>query len=428
MSTIVYNIYYMPNTPKLKFPKNFLWGVATSAHQVEGGLHNQWTVWELENAKALAAQAPYQYEDLENWDDIKQQAKSPDNYVSGAAVGHYQLYEQDIDLVRRMNMNAMRLSIEWSRVQPTADGWDVKEVEHYKAVLAACKKRGIEPIVTLFHFTLPVWFASQGGFEKTGNVRYFVEFAERILAELGANVKYVITINEPDTYVRQSYLEGRWPPQKINRRTAYTVRNNLARAHNRVADKLHATSRRYKVSIAKNYSYIYAGDDSRLSVRASQVMQYRNNDSFLRKVIKRCDFIGVDYYTSERVYGYRVHNPETRVSDIGWDMQPHHLATVLEDLYESYAKPIMITGNGLADGNDAHRKWWLTQTIVSIQMARDKGVEVWGYLHWSLTDNFDWDKGFWSRYGLFAVDYKTMKRTPRASAVWLAGLLKKIRE
>ena len=140
---------------KLKFPKRFLWGVATSAHQIEGRLHNNWTVWEQENAKSLATQAPYQYGDLDNWNAVESAAKSPNNYISGKATNHYELYEQDLDLARKMNMNAFRLSIEWSRIQPEKGAWNAAAVEHYKAVLAACKQRGIEPIVTLFHFTLP---------------------------------------------------------------------------------------------------------------------------------------------------------------------------------------------------------------------------------------------------------------------------------
>ncbi len=417
----------MPNTPKLKFPKHFLWGVSTSAHQVEGGLHNQWTVWELENAKSLAAQAPYHYDDLENWDDIKQAAKTPANYVSGKAADHYELFEQDIALVRKLNMNAFRLSVEWSRIQPQSETWNAEAVEHYKAVLATCKKYGIEPIVTLFHFTLPVWFAEQGGFERASNIRYFVEFATKLLAELGPNVKYVITINEPDVYVNQSYIEGRWPPQMTNSRVAAATRRNLARAHNQVADALHAANRRYKVSIAKNYSYIYPGDDAWLSVKASQLKQYQDNDAFLRKVVKRCDFIGINYYFSDRVYGYRVHNPDQRLSDVGWDMQPQYLARALEQLYETYNKPILITENGVADMTDKHRQWWLAQTIVAMHEAMGKGVELLGYLHWSLLDNFEWDKGFWPRFGLFAVDYRTFGRKPRPSALWLAKLLKKIR-
>lgn len=418
----------MPSTPRLTFPKSFLWGVGTSAHQVEGGLHNQWTVWELENAKALAAQAPYHYDDLDNWEAIKRRAKHPGNYVSGRGVSHYERYEQDIELVRKLTMNAFRLSIEWSRVQPEQDAWDAAAIKHYKDVLAACKKRGIEPIVTLFHTTLPVWYAQMGGFERRANVGYFVAYATRLLAELGPLVKYVITLNDPDAYVREGYTDGHWPPQVTNWRVAMRVRHHLALAHNRIADSLHDANRRYKVSIAKNYHYIYPGDDAWLSVKAAQMKHYLENDAFLRKVVKRCDFIGLNYYSSDRVYGYRVHNPNHRVSDIGWDMHPHHVALALEQLYEKYNKPIMITENGLADEGDVHREWWLTQTIVGMQSARDKGVELIGYIYASLLDGFEWEKGYWPKYGLFSVDRKTMQRSPRRSALWLAKTVRRLRE
>lgn len=417
----------MPKRPELKFPKNFLWGAATSAHQIEGGLHNQWTVWELENAKSLAAQAPYQYDDLENWPQIKRLATTPANYVSRKAANHYELYEQDIELVSKMNMNAFRLSIEWSRIQPEMDAWNASEVEHYKAVIAACKARGIEPIVTLFHFTLPVWFAALGGFEKSVNGKYFVNFADRILSELGSSVKYVLTMNEPEIYANQSYLEGRWPPQQSNQRLARTVKVNLAKVHNQTAEMIHKKSRRYKVSIAKNYSYIYPGDDSWLSVRSAQLKQRRDNEWFLKRVVKRCDFIGVNYYFSDRLYGYRVHNPDEKVSDLGWDMQPQYLARALEQIHEMYDKPILITENGVADADDEYRQWWITQTVLAMNQVLGKGVKLIGYLHWSLTDNFEWDKGFWPRFGLFEIDYRTHRRTPRSSAIWFAKLIKKMR-
>lgn len=414
---------------RLKFPKQFLWGVATSAHQVEGGLHNQWTTWELENAKTLATQAPYHYDDLASWETIKTIAKQPSNYVSGKATNHFELFEQDIDLVRKLNMNAFRFSIEWSRVQPQANAWDVSAVEHYKAVLAACKKSGIEPVVTLFHFTLPEWFAQAGGFEKAANIRYFADYAERILKELGPSVKYVITVNEPEVYAVQSYWRGEWPPQAQNKVQCVRVLHHLAKAHNQAAKRIHALSRRYKVSVAKNSVHVYPGDDAWLSVRSAAFMQYFEDDYFLKKVIKQCDYIGVNYYLSARVYGYRVHNPEIRVNDMGWDMQPDHLEHVLERLYDKYQKPILITENGLADAehDDENRQWWLTQTVLAMQKSIDRGVELIGYIHWSLTDNFEWDKGTWPRFGLFSVDYATMQRTPRTSALWLARLLKRIR-
>lgn len=417
----------MPNRLELKFPKNFLWGVATSAHQIEGGQHNQWSVWELENAKALAAQSSYQFDDLSNWPEVKRSAQTPSNYVSGRATEHYARFAEDISLVRKLNLNAFRFSIEWSRVQPEQGAWDAGAVKHYKEVLAELKKQGIEPMVTLFHFTLPVWFAEMGGFEKRANVTFFVEFAERILSELGGTIRYVITINEPEIYASQSYLEAKWPPQVQNRAQYRRVLANLAFAHNTIAKKLHAASRRYRVSVAKNSAYIYPGDDSALSVRAAAVMQYQRDDMFLRKVIKQCDFLGVNYYFSERVYGYRVHNPDERLNDLGWDMQPQYLERALERLSEKYKKPIIVTENGLADASDEDRQWWLMQTILAMQRAMRSGVELLGYFHWSLTDNFEWDKGYWPRFGLYAVDYRTMERTPRPSAVWFAKVLKKVR-
>ena len=419
----------MQKRQRVRFPKRFLWGVSTSAHQVEGGTHNQWSVWELENAKSLAAQASYQFGDLKGWsEEFGKVASKPENYVSGRAANHYELFENDLDLVRKLHMNAFRLSIEWSRIEPEQGAWQVSEVEHYKAVLAACKQRGIEPIVTLFHFTLPTWFAELGGFEKRRNVRYFVAFCEKIIRELGGSVKYVIIINEPEVYAAQSYYEGNWPPQKHSKRLLRRVLLNQALAHNQVADRLHKLSRRYKVSVAKNSAFVYPGDDAWLTVQSAAVMQYFQDDYFLRKVVKKSDFIGVNYYLSKRVYGYRVHNPGEDLNDMGWDMQPDDLRHVLERLSDKYKKPILITENGLADVRDQDRKWWLTQTILAMREAMDKGVDLIGYLHWSLLDNFEWDKGFWPRFGLFAVDYTTMKRTPRPSAAWLAKFLKQQKE
>ncbi len=417
----------MASKPELKFPKSFLWGVSTSAHQVEGGNHNQWSVWELENAKSLAAKGVYQYDDLDNWHAIKTDVKTPDNYVSGKATNHYDLFEHDFELARKMNMNAWRFSIEWSRVQPEEGAWNSEAIQHYKTYLAELKKRNIEPVVTLFHFTLPVWFAQKGGFEKRSNVRHFVEFADRLLAELGQNVRYIITINEPEVYIEESYLRGHWPPQVSDRKRSLLVMRNLIVAHNRTADMIHAKNRRYKVSIAKNYPYIYAGDDSWLSQRTARIEQYRRNDYFLARVVKRCDFIGINYYSSDRIYGYRVHNPDEEFSDVGWDMQPSDIQHVIERVCATYKLPVMITENGLADSDDSHRQWWLTQTILGMQKAMNNGSEVLGYLHWSLTDNFEWDKGFWPRYGLFAVDYTTYARTPRPSALWYARVIKKVR-
>lgn len=417
----------MQKNVRLHFPKKFLWGAASSAHQIEGGTHNQWTVWELENASSLAARAEYKFGQLDNWPKIAKQAKNPQNYVSEKAVNHYKRYEEDFDYMQHMHMNAFRFSIEWSRVEPDEGAWNVEAVEHYKRYVKELKRRGIAPVVTLFHFTVPLWFATKGGFEKRSNVQYFVRFAEKILDELGRDVKYVVTVNEPSTYVRESYLLGNWPPAKTSRVLAGRVLMNLALAHRRVAALLHANGR-YRVSIAENFPYVYPGDDALLTRKYATWRQFFSNDYFLRKVVKSCDFIGVNYYFTDRVYGYRVHNPDEMLNDLGWDMQPAAIEQLLVRLYDTYRLPLFITENGVADADDQHRKWWITQTLIGMQKAMDAGVVLEGYLHWSLLDNFEWDKGKWPRFGLVGVDYKTMERTMRPSAVWFAKIIKHLRE
>jgi beta-glucosidase len=412
----------------LQFPKGFLWGAATSAHQVEGGTHNQWSVWELENAKTLAAKAQYHYGDLSSWSDSEKEAKNPSTYVSGKSTDHYNRYEEDFDLLKNLNMNAFRFSVEWSRVEPQEGAWNVEAIQHYKKYVNELRKRRIEPVLTLFHFTLPVWFSALGGFEKRANIKYFVRFAEKIVSELGRDVRLIITINEPEVYAHESYLLGSWPPAMTSKLATRNVLNNLARAHNQAAAVIHGLGRGYKVSIAKNSPFIYAGDDAVLSRKYADFMQYVRDDYFLRKVAKNCDFLGVNYYFSDRAYGYRIHNPDEKVSDLGWDLSPANLQFTLERLYEKYKLPILITENGLADANDENRQWWLTQTLIAMQKAIDNGVALQGYLHWSLLDNFEWDKGTWPRFGLAAVDYKTLTRTLRPSAVWFGRVIKHLRE
>ena len=417
----------MQKKPTLRFPKRFLWGAATAAHQVEGKTHNQWSVWELENAKSKAAQAEYQFGDLENWTDIKKVAKDPDNYVSAGLADHYTRYKEDFDLLEKMHMNAFRFSVEWSRIEPEEGAWDAAAIDHYKQYIAELKRRGIEPVMTLFHFTLPVWFSEKGGFEKRANVKYFTRFAEKIVAEIGRDVRYIITINEPEVYVMESYYNGHWPPQQVSRWVTWNVANNLLLAHNQAALAIRRLGRRHKVSIAKNSVYVYAGDDAWLSRLSAAIAQWVQDDFWLKRVVKQCDFIGVNYYFSSRIYGYRMHNPNDPMTDLGWDASPANIEHTLVRLHEKYKLPILITENGLADAKDELRKWWITQTLFALQRAMDEGVQLEGYLHWSLLDNFEWDKGRWPRFGLAEVDYTTGTRTLRPSAVWFAKVIKQLR-
>jgi beta-glucosidase len=409
------------------FSKHFLWGAATAAHQVEGGNHNQWSVWELENAKAKSVQAVYHYDEYESWSRIKDQANKAENYVSGDLADHYHRYEEDFDLLKQMNMNAFRFSVEWSRIEPSEGVWDAAEIAHYKKYAETLKQKGIEPVVTLFHFTLPVWFTEKGGFERRDNVKFFTRFAEKIISELGTSVRLIITINEPEVYATESYWHQNWPPGQRSWYKWLKVVNNMAYAHKKAARAIHDLNRRYRVSIAKNSNFFYPGDDAWLSRVSANIMQYAQDDYFIRKVIGHCDFLGVNYYFSNRVYGYRIHNPDVKMSDLHWDMHPADIQFVIERLSRKYKLPIIITENGLADARDADREWWLKETLVGLQKAILNGSEIQGYLHWSLMDNFEWAYGKWPRFGLIEVNYQTGARTLRPSAKWFGKVIKKLR-
>ncbi len=420
----------MMHTPKKvsNFPKHFLWGAATAAHQVEGNTHNQWSVWELENAKTKSVQAEYHYHDYPSWERIKEDAKTPSNYVSGRLADHYNRYREDFDFLEKMHMNAFRFSIEWSRIEPTEGAWSAEAIDHYKEYIAELKHRGIEPVITLLHFTLPVWFAEKGGFEYARNNRYFVRFAQHVMAELGKGIRYVVTINEPEVYSYASYGIHEWPPAQASRwKTWRTVRNQLA-AHKHAYRAIKAINPRFKVGIAKNSVFFYAGDTAWLSRVSAGFMQWLQDDYHLRTIRRHSDFLGLNYYMSQRVFGYRTHNPENVPhSDLNWTVSPGDIEFVLQRWHDKYHKPILITENGIADGTDEMRQEWIKATIVALQHALDDGIEVVGYLHWSLMDNFEWAYGKWPRFGLVAIDYETGQRTLRHSAAWFGRVIKKLR-
>ncbi len=420
----------MKQEPKLplKFPKSFLWGAVSSAHQIEGGNHNQWSIWELENAQVLAQQAKYKMSHLPKWESIEAEASLPENYVSGSATDHYNRYADDFTLLKQLNMNAWRFSIEWSRVEPQEGAWNAEAIEHYRAYLKKLKAMNIEPFVTLWHWTVPVWFEQLGGWEKRANIKYFERFAAKIIEELGRDFRYIIILNEPETYIAQSYLEGAWPPQVRNKKRAMVVLANLLSAHKRVYKIAHTAGRKYRVGIAKFTALHYAGDDAKLT-RATAAFSRWGSEYFIIGNIKRhLDFLGVNFYRVWRYYGYRLHEAEDNVSDMGWEMQPEKIEPVVKNLFERYNLPIIITENGVADRDDEHRKWWLQQTLLAMHRLLQSGVKLEGYLHWSLTDNFEWNSGFWPRFGLAEVNYKTMERKLRPSAQWFGDVIKKVRQ
>lgn len=191
-----------------KFPKDFLWGSATSAHQVEGGNRNDWTEWEMKNAERLSKESGGKY--------------PPENYISGQACDHYNRFREDFDIAKSLNQNTHRFSIEWSRIEPEEGEWNEKEIQHYQEVINALRERGIEPFVTLWHWTIPVWMRNKGGMESKEFPKYFTRFCEYVVKNI-KGVNFWMTLNEPTSVIFNSYLRGTWPPQKKSATSALKV-------------------------------------------------------------------------------------------------------------------------------------------------------------------------------------------------------------
>src|SRR5512139_2764276 len=172
-------------------PKQFFWGASTASHQVEGHTQNQWSVWERQRAEQLAKTAHKRYGWQPNWKDIEAQATNPANYISGHGVEHFEHYQEDFDILKKLNLNAFRFSIQWARLEPEEGKWNPAAVEHYKKYIHELRARHIEPFLNLWHWTMPVWFTDKGGFAKRSNIKYFKAYVQKIAEELLDEVDYV---------------------------------------------------------------------------------------------------------------------------------------------------------------------------------------------------------------------------------------------
>lgn len=409
----------------LKFPKNFFWGSSTSAHQVEGNNHNDWSEWEKQNCHRLALEAKdyWQAWQLKKFPEMLE----PENYVSGWASDHYNRYEEDFDIARSLNQSAHRFSIEWSRVEPKNGQFNQKEIEHYRKVLQALSERKIEPFVTLWHWSNPIWIRDIGGWENKKTIAYFARYVEKIASELGSEVKFWIVLNEPTVYLSRSYIVGASPPQKRNILAFLKAYKNLAKAHNDAYRIIHEKDKDSLVGMANNLGFIepkhkYCLADQLLS----RLYKYIGGGRMFELTRGNYDFIGVQYYFHDVLCFYSIFRYLSGIShsrdekkeiktDLGWEIFPEGIYHVLKDL-KKYDKPIYITENGLADARDRKRKKFIREHLIWVHKAIEEGVDVRGYFYWSLLDNFEWDKGFWPQFGLVAVNRKTMKRRIRSSA------------
>ena len=409
--------------PKLEFPGGFLWGAATASHQVEGNNRNNWSEWEQKNAQRLARESEQVFKYNPHWSKFRDAATDPANYISGYACDHYQRYEEDFDLAQSLGHTAHRFSLEWSRIEPEEGVFDERAIDHYRQVIRALRTRHMEPFVTLWHWTHPTWLEAKGSFKSKDFPRYFQRYTEKVIAALGSEVTFWITLNEPDVVASHAYLKGQWPPQEKNFFAYIKSLRNLIDAHKRVYSIIKKTAPNAQVGIAKHQVAFETAQPTLWNAFLRAGAHYVWNRWFLDRIAKHQDFIGLNHYNRNVIDNGFSKNPNEQQTDFGWELHPESIYQSLIEL-KPYKKPIYITENGIADASDTLRPIFIQRAIAAVHRAIADGVDVRGYLYWSLLDNFEWDKGFWPRFGLIAIDYTTLTRTIRPSALLYAALCK----
>jgi beta-glucosidase len=390
-----------------KFPKGFLWGTASAAHQVEGDCRNcDWWEWEQQPGR------------IANGDS------------SALACDGYHRYREDSALLREMSQNAHRLSIEWSRIEPSPGQFDSRQLRHYRDVLADLREQGILPMVTLHHFTSPLWFVRQGGWLSTESPRAFLAYVRRAADELGDLVGMWCTINEPNIYAVQGWVAGEFPPGRHGDIVGqYRVLRNMHRAHELAYAALKRRWPDTPVGLSHHKLLFLPASRKRLDRMAAAGTQlamdrWPSGLELTRIIESACDYIGVAHYWAQMCafdlrrpgeqFVRRFNPPGDTPTDMGFASNPAWMRPVLNGL-KRYGKPVYVTENGIATGDDAVREGYLTEVLENVRLAIEDGVDVRGYFHWTNMDNFEWARGYSVRFGLIAVDRKTLERTMKPS-------------
>ena len=360
-----------------KFPEGFYFGAATSSHQVEGGCVNDWSVWEKENAERLAAES-VKFSSLPSWNNIKQNALRADNYVSGDAVDHYNRYEEDFDIAQRIGLNAYRFSIEWSRIEPEPGRWNEDAIYHYLRMIKALRRRGIEPFLTIWHWTLPLWLSRKGGILCRDFPCLFARYSGKLSERFAGEVRYFITINEPEIYSLNCYMIGKWPPQKKGIVSYIRAMRSLVRAHKLASDAIKQKIPEALTGPACNMIYFESGGG--LNSVFTYCAERLWNRGFVNRTFKSNDFIAINYYFHNRIkYGLN-RNANEKVSDMGWELCPGGIENVVMNM-KGYGLPVYVTESGLADADDKYRPWYIEETLRALYKTIEKGVDVRGYFH-----------------------------------------------
>lgn len=388
------------------FPKGFYWGTATSAHQIEGGLVNDWSEWEKsENRLAY----------------LKNKNFDPLEFQSGLAANSWEHLEDDIACIKELNNNAYRFSLDWSRIEPEEGKFNEAVLEKYHSFIKRLKEENIEPFVTLWHWPIPLWLRDKGGWQNKNIVSYFERFTKKVV-ELFPEVTFWLTLNEPNVYAGKSYLEGSWPPEKKNPFLYFKVTHNLIKAHKAAYDAIKKIKPSSQIGIASDLVDFESGGGLINNFLVSLARRLWNH-YFLKRIKNYSNFIGINFYKHNRINYGLWKNANEKMSDMGWELYPTGIKGVIRQA-QQYNKPIYITENGLADSKDVNRAWYITEVLKSVAEAIKEGADVRGYFHWSLLDNFEWAEGFTMKFGLFSIDRTNWKRIARPSTKVYAEIAK----
>ncbi len=408
----------------LIFPQDFRWGTATSSYQVEGNLtNNDW--WLAEQTGGYVYQ----------------------NQSSGRACDWWNRAEEDFDRMAAMGHNAHRLSIEWSRVEPRPGVWDLDALDRYRQMIVGLKKRGIRPMVTLHHFTNPLWMVEQGGWENEQVVAWFERYVRKVASTLGSAVDLWCTINEPNVMITQGYCVGRWPPGKRDFGAAIQVTWNMVRAHAAAYHAIHEILPGAQVGMAPHmmkwqprrpwlfFDWIatnfmaYVFHHLLLGTLTEGIMRVPTKRPLrVPEAHKTLDWLGVNYYQRYRIR-FNPGRPGTLFIELGtkpgepkgpggWgEIDPQGMSDTLMMLWNRYHLPMYITENGIPDENDEHRPAFIVTHLHHLWRVIRQQVPVLGYYFWSLLDNFEWTEGYNPsfRFGLIGVDFETQERRMRKS-------------
>jgi len=403
------------------FPRNFLWGTATASHQVEGGnTNNNWARWEDTPGRII--------------DD--QKAGLACDWWGGR-------WQEDLARARDSGQNAHRLSVEWSRIQPEPDRWDDEALARYVEIVRWLVNNGMTPMVTLHHFTDPLWLVDLGGWENDEAPAYFARFVRRVASALKEYVSLWTTINEPNVYVLSGWVEGVFPPGKTDLALAARVMVNLIRGHTAAYRVIHELQPDARAGVATNYrSFAPASAWQPLDRLPMNTINQLFNKAFndclatgkLNLVFKKYDlpeaagtqdFIGLNYYSRDLVafdllkpgemFARRFYPKDAELSQNGF------IANIPGGMWDglkwahSYHLPIIVTENGIEDQADALRPRYLIEHLHQVWRAANFNWRLKGYFHWSLVDNFEWERGWTQRFGLWGLDVDTQQRERRTS-------------